>query len=111
MYGSFAGLGQRERHLQPRSQRFSDLAYRDPPPPCDKDKDPTVAVAPFAEAPLRNGGASDDLFLTPSGMAGLCAFETFERRLESTTLTGHSFDNANGPARQETRSLMARQKA
>jgi hypothetical protein len=69
--------------------RFSDLAYRDPPPPCDKDKDPIVAVAPFAEAPLRNGGASDDLFLTPSGMAGLCAFETFERHLEST-LTRHS---------------------
>jgi len=44
-------------------------------------------------------------------MTGICAFETFERRLESTTLTGHSFDDANGPARQESRSLMARQKA
>jgi len=29
----------------------------------------------------------------------------------SRTLTEHSFDDANGPARQESRSLMARQKA
>jgi hypothetical protein len=32
-------------------------------------------------------------------------------RPESTRLTGHSFDDANDPARQESRSLMSRQKA
>ena len=77
MHGSFGGLGAAPTTSATKiAAEFSDLAYRDPPPPCDKDKDPIVAVARFAETPLTNGGASDDLFLTPSGMTGLCARRT-----------------------------------
>ena len=47
-----------------------------------------------------------------SAFVRICTIGPCLRRgRQESTLTGHSFDDANGPARQESRSLMARQKA